>query len=175
MKYIKKYNLFEEHLPDMSWFDMELPTFKRWWIDLDESKQRELIEKYYSDKCRNKIKYYPSDKEIKNICDNENTTKEGKIFNDVRSGLYPKKSWDPNKKRDFRDKIKNHVKSKGFETKQVGNDLEIICDDKMIAQVMFRDNYVGVRKNGNKFTDEFEYTELGKIKLKISEITKNCE
>jgi hypothetical protein len=40
---------------------------------------------------------------------------------------------------------------------------------------MFRDDYVGVKKQGVKFTDEFEYTEFGKIKSKLTEIIKSCK
>ena len=42
---------------------------------------------------------------------------------------------------------------------------------------MFRDDYVGVKKQGVKFTDEFEYTEsgMGKIKSKLTEIIKSCK
>ncbi len=131
-------------------------------------------------------KYFPNDQEIKTMwlevgeqCTTSipfgGRTIEGRTYNDTKSGLFPKKSWDPNKKRDFLLTIKNHIKSKELTSKQVGNDLEIICNDKMIAQVMFRDSYVGVRAKGAKFADEFEYTELGKIKAKISEIVKDCK
>ena len=37
---------------------------------------------------------------------------------------------------------------------------------------MLRDDYIGVKKKGAKFTDEFDYTELGKIKSKINDIVK---
>lgn len=109
-------------------------------------------------------------KHIQNI----NNFFEGKTFQDVKK-MHPKRAWDPNKKDDFKKQIKNLVKSQDHETKQVGNDLEVICDGEVVAQVMFRDNYVGVKKAGNKFTDEFDYTELGKIKKKVSEIMKSCK
>lgn len=96
---------------------------------------------------------------------------EGRAFKDTKKP-YKKKSYDPDKKSDFREKVEDIVKSKGFDTKRVGNDLEIIKDSEMIAQVMFRSEYIGIKKIGNKFTDEFKYTELGKIKSKISEILK---
>ena len=41
-----------------------------------------------------------------------------------------------------------------------------------ILQVMFRQDYIGLKKTGAKFTDEFKYDELGKIKSKIGEIVK---
>lgn len=96
---------------------------------------------------------------------------EGRAFKDTKKP-YQKKASDPDKKSDFREKIEDMVKSKGLKTKQVGNDIEILKDGEMVAQVMFRDDYVGVKKKGVKFVDEFEYTELGKIKSKISEIVK---
>jgi hypothetical protein len=37
---------------------------------------------------------------------------------------------------------------------------------------MFRDDYVGIKKLGTKFADEFSYSELGKIKSKINDILK---
>jgi hypothetical protein len=40
---------------------------------------------------------------------------------------------------------------------------------------MFRDEYVGIKKQGVKFTDEFGYNELGKIKSKLSDIIKNFD
>lgn len=97
---------------------------------------------------------------------------EGRAFKDTKNP-YAKKAWDPDKKADFRDKIKSHVKSLGCKTKQVGNDLEVSCDGDVLMQVMFRDDYVGVKKQGNKFVDEFEYTELGKIKSKVTDIIKD--
>lgn len=96
---------------------------------------------------------------------------EGQAFKDTKK-KHPKKASDPDKKADFREKIEDHVKSQGMKTKKVGNDLEVIHDGDMISQIMFRDDYVGVKKHCVKFTDEFEYTELGKIKSKISEIIK---
>lgn len=98
---------------------------------------------------------------------------EGSAFKNTNK-LHPKKDWDPNKKVDFRLKIENHVKSQNSKTKRIGNDLEIICDNSVIAQVMFRDLYIGIKESGNKFTDEFKYTELGKIKSKITDILKSC-
>lgn len=109
-------------------------------------------------------------KHIQNI----NNFFEGKTFQDVKK-MHPKRAWDPNKKEDFRKKVKDHVKSQGLKTKQVGNDLEVIHNDDMIAQILFRDQYIGIKKIGNKFIDEFEYNELGNIKSKISEIIKSCK
>ena len=78
------------------------------------------------------------------------------------------------KKDSFRKKIKDIIESnKDCKTKQVGDDLEVHCCDDHIAQVMFRADYVGVKKVGNKFPKEFGYEELGKIKAEISSIIKS--
>lgn len=113
-------------------------------------------------------------KHIKSFDESKNSSSlhEGRTFMDTKK-RYPSKAWDPDKKADFRDKIKSHVKSLGCKTKQVGNDLEVFCDGDVLMQVMFRDDYIGVKKIGNKFVDEFEYTELGKIKSKVTEIIKH--
>ena len=80
------------------------------------------------------------------------------------------------KKDSFRKKIKDIVESnKDCKTKQVGDDLEVHCCDEHIAQLMFRSDYVGVKKVGNKFPKEFGYEELGKIKAEISSIIKSCK
>jgi hypothetical protein len=38
---------------------------------------------------------------------------------------------------------------------------------------MFRKDYIGVKKEGNKFPKEFGYDELGKIKSELSDIIKS--
>lgn len=78
------------------------------------------------------------------------------------------------KKENFRTEVKNLVKSHDeFSIKRVGNDLSINKGDEHILQVMFRDDYVGIQKVGNKFPKEFEYNELGKIKKEIGDILKS--
>jgi len=80
------------------------------------------------------------------------------------------------KKDSFRKKIKDVIESnKDCKTKQVGDDLEIHCCDKHVGQVMFRADYVSVKKMGNKFPKELGYDELGKIKAEISSIIKSCK
>jgi len=96
---------------------------------------------------------------------------EGKTHETTKKS-HSKKAGDPDKKEEFRSKIKTHVKSQDMKTKEVGNDLEVLCDGEMIAQVMFRNQFVGIKSRESKFTSEFKYTELGKIKSKISEIIK---
>ena len=71
----------------------------------------------------------------------------------------------------FQDKIESHISGLGCKIKKVGNDFEIHHEDERIAQVMFREDYIGIKKEGNKFPKEFEYTELGKIKSEITLIT----
>lgn len=78
------------------------------------------------------------------------------------------------KKDSFRKKVKDLVSSqKDCKVKQTGDDFEIHCCDEHIAQVMFRSDYVGVKKVGNKFPKEFGYEELGKIKSEITSIIKS--
>ncbi len=104
---------------------------------------------------------------------------EGRTFKDNKKP-YAKKSYDPDKKEDFREKIEDMMKSKKIETKRVGNDLEIIVNDCVIIQVMFRNDYVGIKnkstiKTSDKFTKEFKYNELGKIKEAISKIISDSK
>lgn len=73
----------------------------------------------------------------------------------------------------FRKTIGDFLKGKNCKTKKVGDDFEVHHDDEHIAQVMFRKDYVGVKKEGNKFPKEFDYKELGKIKSELSEIIKS--
>jgi hypothetical protein len=80
------------------------------------------------------------------------------------------------KKDAFRKKVKDLVTSqKDCKVKQTGDDFEIHCCDEHVGQVMFRSDYVGVKKVGNKFPKEFGYEELGKIKAEISSIIKSCK
>ena len=74
--------------------------------------------------------------------------------------------------RDFRDTIENLIKSFNYDYKKIGTDLEITKDKEIIAQIMFRDDYIGVKKIGNKFAKEFDYNELGKIKAELKSILK---
>ena len=77
------------------------------------------------------------------------------------------------KKESFRKKVEDYIKSKDCKIKQVGDDFEVHCGDDKLAQVMFRDEYIGVKKVGNKFPKEFKYNEFGKLKSEISDIIKN--
>lgn len=75
----------------------------------------------------------------------------------------------------MRKKVQDHIKSQNCKTKRIGNDFEIHLDNEHIAQVMFRKDYIGVKKQGNKFAKEFEYNELGKIKSELSDIIKSMK
>ncbi len=79
------------------------------------------------------------------------------------------------KKDSMRKSIGDHIKSLDCKTKQVGDDFEVHLDNKHIADVMFRKDYIAVKKKGNKFPKEFEYTELGKIKSELSSIIKSSK
>lgn len=72
---------------------------------------------------------------------------------------------------DFRETIENFLKNhKDVKVKKVGTDLEVSGEDVKV-QVMFRKDYVGVKKVGEK-TEEFKYDQLGKIKSEIKSLLK---
>lgn len=84
------------------------------------------------------------------------------------------KSKDNDVKMDtFRDKIESHFKSLKYKYKKVGNDFEAECQatkDGDSIQVMFRPDYIGLKKKGAKHTQEYKYNELGKIKAEIAKL-----
>ena len=86
------------------------------------------------------------------------------------------KSKDLDVKKDaFRDKIESHFKSLKYKYKRVGDDFEAECEatkDGDSIQVMFRPDYIGLKKKGDKHTQEFNYNELGKIKSEIVKLLK---
>lgn len=103
--------------------------------------------------------------------------KEGKAYKATKSPTDKKVGKEglnlTNRKETFRSKVQNLLNShKGLEVKRVGDDFEVSKDGDTILQVMFRQEYIGLKKTGAKFTDEFKYDELGKIKSKIGEIVK---
>jgi hypothetical protein len=99
---------------------------------------------------------------------------EGRTFTDTKKP-YTNQPWDVDRKESFRKKVEDHIKSLGGSIEQIGNDFEFIANDKTMAQIMFREDYVGVKATGSKFTDEFKYTEFGKIKQKITDTFKMAE
>jgi len=86
---------------------------------------------------------------------------------------YGKKTQE-DKKDQLRKAVEDHIKTKECLTKQVGDDFEIHCDKKHIGQVMFRNDVITVKKKGDKFGKEFKYDQLGKIKIEITTIIKDC-
>lgn len=98
------------------------------------------------------------------------THNEGKAFKASRNPFGDKTKED--KKDQFRKAVEDHIKDKGCKTKKVGDDFEIHADGEHVAQVMFRNDKVTVKKQGNKFGKDFEYNQLGKIKSEITDIIK---
>lgn len=99
--------------------------------------------------------------------------KEGSAFL-ANQQKYKKEIWDRDKIATFQEKVEGHVIGLGAKIKQVGNDYEIYYGGKHIIQVMFRPDYVGVKKQDDKFASEFKYDQLGKIKSKLTEYIKSA-
>lgn len=110
----------------------------------------------------------------KSSLDKVTKVKEGKAYK-ANKKPFEKRPWDEDKKDAFRKKVEDHVKSLGSNVKQIGNDFELKLTGDKVAQIMFRDDYVGIKKEGGKFTDEFKYNELGKIKKKLTQLIQNFE
>lgn len=108
---------------------------------------------------------------IKNFIDYN--TNEGKTFKSSKA--YNKRDYEPDKRDEFRGMIKDHIKSHSCITKRIGNDLEIYLLGKHICQVMFRKDYMSVKKVGEKFDKIFKYNELGKIKTEITKIIRDSK
>lgn len=100
---------------------------------------------------------------------------EGKAFKATKKPFdrEMKRTSDTDKRQALRDKVESHVKSQGCAVKQIGNDFEIHFKGEHIAQAMFRVDYVGIKKVGKKYVDEFEYTQLGDIKKHLTAIIKD--
>jgi hypothetical protein len=110
-----------------------------------------------------------NDFEKKDVTTKVTKVKEGRTYDVAKKGK--KETHDVSK---FQGMIESHVYGLGAKIKQVGNDFEIHYGGEHIAQVMFREDYIGVKKEGNKFPKEFEYTELGKIKSEITDLIKKA-
>jgi len=108
-----------------------------------------------------------NDFEKKDITTKVTKVKEGRAYDVAKKGT--KETHDISK---FQDMIEAHIKSLGAKVKKVGNDFEIHSKDEHVGQVMFRKDYIGFQKTGNKFPQEFEYTQLKKVKDKITELLK---
>lgn len=76
------------------------------------------------------------------------------------------------KMENFRDKVKDFLKSKDCRVKQVGTDFEVHFGGEHVAQVMFRRNGITIKKEGNKFGKEFKFNEMGDIKSELSKMIK---
>ena len=83
------------------------------------------------------------------------------------------KDTNPSRKENFRKKIADYTKSHGCKSRQIGDDLEISLDGDRLLQAMFRNDYVGIKKEGGKFTKKFNFNEFGKIKAELSDIIKS--
>lgn len=126
----------------------------------------------------------PSVKKVMNFDDfakdninNVTKVKEGKTYNSTKSlkdktvGKGGLKLTD--RISTFQNKVESHVYGLGAKIKQVGSDFEVNYGGECILQIMFRDDFIGIKKLGSKFTDKYNYTELGKIKSEITDSIKN--
>lgn len=77
-----------------------------------------------------------------------------------------------NRKETFRDKISEHLTSQQCNIEQIGDDFEVYLNDEMICQVMFRDEYIGVKGYYDRFIKEYPYNKLGDIKKQLSDIIR---
>jgi hypothetical protein len=103
----------------------------------------------------------------KDITTKVTKVKEGKTQDIAKKGK--KDSYDISR---FQDIIENHIKSLQGKIKKIGNDFEVHYDGEYVAQIMFREDYIGIKKEGNKFSKDFKYNDLGKIKSELNKIIK---
>jgi hypothetical protein len=97
--------------------------------------------------------------------------KSWETFNEGKTMKASKSKDSDVKVEQFRDTIENFLKGlKDVKVKTVGTDLEVNLEDVKI-QVMFRKDFVGVKKSGEK-SEEFKYDQLGKIKSEIKKHLK---
>lgn len=137
---------------------------KDWWNGLNPEEQQALADEYFPGALS------LDRDDIEEIFRNELNSNEGKAFKASRNPFGDKTKED--KKDQFRKAVEDHIKDKGCKTKKVGDDFEIHADGEHVAQVMFRNDKVTVKKQGNKFGKDFEYNQLGKIKAEITDIIK---
>lgn len=144
---------------------------------VNESKIEEFFSEYISHKLGKT--YGTEGEELRTYCEeSDNVTDFGDSYSEgvaYKASVRKDKKLEVNedKKDQMRKKVADHVKSQNCKTKQIGNDLEIHQDEKHVAQVMFRKDYIGIKKEGSKFPKEFGYDELGKIKSEITDIIKS--
>ena len=65
--------------------------------------------------------------------------------------------------------VKTFLKNKDCKVKQVGNDFEVHSGDNTI-QIMFRKDGIKIKKEGEKFSKEFDFNEMGKIKSELNKM-----
>lgn len=100
--------------------------------------------------------------------------KEGKTFQADRNQRKDNTKYD--RRDQMRTNVVTHAKSfMGTKIEEIGNDIEIIQLGDRLAQVMFRDGYIGVKPEGAKFANEYSYKEFGKIKQDITNIIQNAD
>ena len=144
-------------------------TFKK-----DDNGEKDL--KWITQKINDykKIEKKPKlSEELRKLAEKDKTN-EGTTFKDTKKS-HEKSDAYGDKKEDFRGKLESYVKSLSCKTKEVGSDFEIHFLGKHIGQVMFRKDFISVKKVGDKFDKQFKYVELGKIKSEISRIIKDIK
>ena len=161
----KKNGISEENMEDLfttyishkigETYNQEGDEFSAWCEESDNIV--DFIE--YDDDGWDDVTFQPSSSLLQAI--NKNEGKTDKAFKSKDSDV---------KKETFREKIENFLKSKGCEIKQVGDDFEVHVNDEHVAQVMFRNDKMSVKKQGNKFGKDFEYNQLGDVKKELSKI-----
>jgi len=95
-------------------------------------------------------------------------------FNEGKAMIASKSKDNDVKKDTFRDKVEDILKSANLKFKKIGDDFEVNCGDKSL-QIMFRNDYIGLKVKGVKNTNEFKYNELGKVKSEIKKFEKECK
>jgi hypothetical protein len=113
-------------------------------------------------------------KKFNEINNKEYSITEGIAFS-ANKNPYANEPWDIDRKESFRKKIEDHIKSLGGSVEQIGDDFEFIVNGKTMAEIMFREDYIGIKLPNAKFVDEFKYKEFGKIKQKITDAFKMAE
>jgi len=75
----------------------------------------------------------------------------------------------------MRKKVTDEIKSlEDVKTKEDGkSDLSVYFKDEHVAQVMFRKDYIGVKKVGERDVSEFGYDKTGSVRGLVREIIKS--
>lgn len=110
------------------------------------------------------------DKFSKDLLNTVTRVKEGRIYKGAKLPHEGKEDFS-NRKEDFRDKIENLLKSLDVNIDRIGNDFEA-SKNEIIIQIMFRDNVISLKKEGDRYTKDFSYSQFGKVKSEIISIYK---